>query len=171
MTEIVDFKGRIDVQALGERDRWICGICGRPIDSQLKDRHPLMPSADHIHPIALGGSFLPDNLQIAHLRCNVEKGARFFPGHLPMGNLSKDAKRAAASLPFLGCPYRIDDYLLHEEMGPVVVGQVTPNGDDFSMMLIDMVGATHMVQYPQEQKKLTVISPMKAQPWTARVRR
>lgn len=58
------------------RDRWTCGICKLPIDSQLRYPDPGSASVDHVHPLSRGGSHSYDNVQAAHLRCNVSKGAR-----------------------------------------------------------------------------------------------
>jgi 5-methylcytosine-specific restriction endonuclease McrA len=59
-----------------ERDRWICGICGMPINRLVKYPQPDSPSIDHIVPIALGGSHTFDNVQAAHLYCNISKGTK-----------------------------------------------------------------------------------------------
>lgn len=58
----------------------VCGICGRPIDSGLKYPHPMSKSLDHIVPIKLGGHpFARDNMQAAHLMCNLQKGRSLQP--------------------------------------------------------------------------------------------
>ena len=57
-----------------ERDRWRCGICGAKVKQKLKYPHPLSASLDHITPIALGGTHTRDNVQLAHLSCNVLLG-------------------------------------------------------------------------------------------------
>lgn len=53
-----------------DRDARMCGICGRYVapDEAL--------DIDHIHPVALGGTDAPDNLQVSHASCNRSKGAR-----------------------------------------------------------------------------------------------
>ena len=55
----------------------VCGICGQPVDMNLKYPDPLSPTIDHIIPLAKGGhpSDL-SNLQLAHRWCNRQKGAR-----------------------------------------------------------------------------------------------
>lgn len=53
-----------------------CGICELPINLSLTYPHPMSRSVDHIIPLAIGGTHTQDNLQFAHLRCNVAKGAR-----------------------------------------------------------------------------------------------
>lgn len=52
----------------------VCGICGRPIDKELKYPHPLAASVDHIIPVSRGGHPSDiENLQIAHWTCNRQK--------------------------------------------------------------------------------------------------
>jgi hypothetical protein len=58
-----------------ERDGWVCGICGRKINKQLKHPDPLSPSIDHIVPLSKGGTDSPINVQESHLRCNFGKQA------------------------------------------------------------------------------------------------
>nr|WP_296440729.1 HNH endonuclease signature motif containing protein [uncultured Acetatifactor sp.] len=51
-----------------------CGICGKPVDKNLKYPAPLSPCIDHIIPIDRGGH--PSdmaNLQLAHWICNRQK--------------------------------------------------------------------------------------------------
>lgn len=59
-----------------ERDEWICGLCDKPVDRDSKWPAPLSPSLDHVTPLSLGGHHVYENVQLAHLRCNVSKGAR-----------------------------------------------------------------------------------------------
>lgn len=63
-----------------ERDGWICQLCMLPVDPQLSHPDPLSRSLDHIRPIALGGSHTRVNVQLAHLLCNLRKGAKFVEG-------------------------------------------------------------------------------------------
>lgn len=58
-----------------ERDGWRCGICRRVIGRTLAYPHPRSPSIDHVLPLAVGGADTRDNVQAAHLVCNVSKGA------------------------------------------------------------------------------------------------
>ena len=52
----------------------VCGICGKPVDFDLKFPHPLSACIDHIIPIAKGGHPSDiENLQLAHMCCNREK--------------------------------------------------------------------------------------------------
>ena len=59
----------IDIDMLYERDKEICGLCrgyvGRP-DA----------SVDHIKCIVNGGHNTWDNVQLAHLTCNVQRGIK-----------------------------------------------------------------------------------------------
>lgn len=71
--EVAATVGPVDLEAL-----WTgaCGICGAFLDRQVPYPDPMSQSLDHIIPLALGGGHVQDNLQWAHLRCNVSKGAR-----------------------------------------------------------------------------------------------
>jgi len=60
-------------QAVYERDRWLCGLCGERVDRDWSPDDPNRPSLDHIIPVSVGGSDGPENLQLAHLACNVRK--------------------------------------------------------------------------------------------------
>lgn len=56
-----------------------CGICGQPVNMQLKGPNPLAPCVDHIIPIAKGGHPSDmDNLQLAHWSCNRQKSDKIF---------------------------------------------------------------------------------------------
>lgn len=61
----------LSVVELGERDVWRCHICRRRVNPELRWPHPRSPSRDHLIPIADRGSNDPENLALAHLRCNV----------------------------------------------------------------------------------------------------
>ena len=56
-----------------ERDGWTCGICGGSVDRVLEWPDPLSVSLDHIVPLSRGGSHTYDNVQCAHLSCNIQK--------------------------------------------------------------------------------------------------
>ena len=65
-----------------KRDNNICALCGEPCD--LYDYEPTeigtiitgenYPSIDHIIPLSKGGLHRWDNVQLAHRKCNREKG-------------------------------------------------------------------------------------------------
>lgn len=59
-----------------ERDKWICGVCGKPVDQTLKFPHPYSKSLDHIVSLRNGGLHDPSNVQLAHLHCNWSKNSR-----------------------------------------------------------------------------------------------
>lgn len=53
-----------------------CGICGQAVDLSLRLPDRRCGSVDHILPVARGGSNDLNNMQLAHLDCNMRKGAR-----------------------------------------------------------------------------------------------
>jgi 5-methylcytosine-specific restriction endonuclease McrA len=73
---------KITKMALGDRDKWRCKLCGKPVPKpgQQKSRG-MMASIDHIIPLSDPASpgHLWRNVQLAHLRCNVSKGNRTVP--------------------------------------------------------------------------------------------
>lgn len=66
----------IDRGEIGNRDGWRCGICRRAINRDLPYPNPRSASLDHIVPLSLGGKHAKENVQIAHLGCNVAKSNR-----------------------------------------------------------------------------------------------
>lgn len=67
----------IDRAVVFERDGFICGICGEPLDMDAKFPHILSPSLDHVIPLNKGGDHLYSNVQAAHFGCNSGKRDRF----------------------------------------------------------------------------------------------
>lgn len=59
-----------------QRDGWVCGLCGLPVDPELRYPHPRSKSLDHIIPLSKGGDHGPHNVQLAHLHCNLRKSDR-----------------------------------------------------------------------------------------------
>ena len=59
-----------------ERDGWICQLCDAPVDRLLSYPDPGSASLDHIMPLSRGGHHVRSNVQLAHLFCNLSKGAR-----------------------------------------------------------------------------------------------
>lgn len=66
----------INIYNIYKRDKWKCGICGGKVNKHLKYPHPLSPSLDHIIPLSKGGTHTRENVQLAHLRCNLSKGSK-----------------------------------------------------------------------------------------------
>lgn len=73
------FDSSITLKKLVERDGLKCAICGEVCDwndhSWSKYSGPMYPSIDHIVPMAKGGPHTWENVQVAHIICNSEKGA------------------------------------------------------------------------------------------------
>jgi 5-methylcytosine-specific restriction endonuclease McrA len=65
--------GPIDIEAIRQRDRMLCCICGKKVTE--KDF-----SLDHTVPLSLGGPHSQENLRVAHRHCNSRRG----PGRLPV---------------------------------------------------------------------------------------
>lgn len=64
---------RIDSRQVYEEDGWVCGICSEAVDGDLQWPAPKSPSLDHVIPLARGGHHRRDNVQLAHLDCNLRK--------------------------------------------------------------------------------------------------
>lgn len=69
-------KHGMSVEQLAQRDGTDCGICGKPVDMALRFPDMMRASVDHKHPRARGGTNDPENLQLAHLLCNMIKSDR-----------------------------------------------------------------------------------------------
>lgn len=65
----------VNRQAIFERDGWICQLCGKPVDPELKWPNVMSASVDHIRPLSLGGKHTTENVQLTHLGCNSRKSA------------------------------------------------------------------------------------------------
>ncbi len=74
-----DFDGKFQAQYKANKKKIlatqsICGICGRPVNKELKYPNPQSACIDHIIPIAKGGHPAAiENLQLTHLCCNLAK--------------------------------------------------------------------------------------------------
>ena len=64
----------VDRSVVMKRDKWMCGICGNPVDIDVAWPDLLSPSMDHIIPLSKGGDHSYKNVQCAHLGCNMSKG-------------------------------------------------------------------------------------------------
>lgn len=72
----------ITIAAVGARDGWICGICGKYIPIADNPNSNEAPSLDHIIPISKGGLHSWDNIQIAHRVCNSRKSSKTISSQL-----------------------------------------------------------------------------------------
>lgn len=71
----------ITLEKIYARDNGICWICGGECDwndYQMRDGIKICgreyPSKDHVIPLARGGKHSWENVRLAHLKCNIEKG-------------------------------------------------------------------------------------------------
>ena len=60
---------------IAERDRWTCHICHKRVTRKNW-------SLDHLNPLSKGGSHTPENVALAHRRCNSKRGAGRIPAQL-----------------------------------------------------------------------------------------
>jgi hypothetical protein len=72
------FRRSMSIDAVGNRDRWVCQLCACPIVDRHGRGSPFSPCVDHIvpinHPRNATHGHTEDNVQIAHRRCNEAKG-------------------------------------------------------------------------------------------------
>lgn len=64
---------KIERPIVYERDGWVCQICGAPTHKTYNNKDMLSPTLDHIIPVSKGGAHVYDNVQCAHLLCNIRK--------------------------------------------------------------------------------------------------
>lgn len=73
--------GRIDENLreidILRRDNYTCQMCGRTIILNERPRRWNGPSIDHIEWLSSGGDHTMENVQAAHLGCNIQEGYRF----------------------------------------------------------------------------------------------
>jgi hypothetical protein len=65
---------KINSVEIYNRDNWICKICNETVDPELKWPRHMSASLDHIIPLVCGGPHIKDNVQLAHLICNIKAG-------------------------------------------------------------------------------------------------
>lgn len=65
---------RYRLRTIAERDGFTCHLCSALVDMTLSGKDSMGPTADHVLPVAKGGSDHPDNVRLAHRRCNVRRG-------------------------------------------------------------------------------------------------
>jgi HNH endonuclease. len=61
---------------IAERDGWSCHLCPLPVDPTLVWPDVMSASLDHVAPLSKGGVHAPENVRLAHVRCNVARGNR-----------------------------------------------------------------------------------------------
>jgi 5-methylcytosine-specific restriction endonuclease McrA len=54
------------------RDKWVCQLCGKPIDPKLRPPHPGSASVHHTRGKRYGDD--PEQLVAAHRKCNQDAG-------------------------------------------------------------------------------------------------
>jgi 5-methylcytosine-specific restriction endonuclease McrA len=59
--------------AIFERDQWVCGLCGEPVDKDIAWPNLECATLDHIIPMSRGGDHVETNVQLAHFLCNLMK--------------------------------------------------------------------------------------------------
>lgn len=69
------FVEKVDIRVLFERDQGICQLCKAPVDTTLSALDPRGATVDHRLALARGGKHSYANCQLAHLVCNLRKGA------------------------------------------------------------------------------------------------
>lgn len=72
-------QNRIYRNKIGERDNWICNICGKKVNKELKYPDIMSASLDHIIPLSMGGKHIESNVHISHLYCNIKKQDKIAP--------------------------------------------------------------------------------------------
>lgn len=66
----------VSPDAIFERDKWLCQMCGVKTSKDLPHNHDRYPNLDHAIPLSKGGEHAPDNLQCLCRRCNLDKSDR-----------------------------------------------------------------------------------------------
>lgn len=64
------------LEAVAERDRWRCHLCGKRVKKSAKWPDRTCPSIDHLVPISAGGVDGLENVALAHWYCNTLRGTR-----------------------------------------------------------------------------------------------
>ncbi|TEX52008.1 MAG: hypothetical protein B7C55_02435 [Actinomycetales bacterium mxb001] len=104
-----------------DRDRWVCQLCGEPVDPDLEYPDPMAASLDHVVPMSRGGTNASTNLQLAHLTCNV--AARDIKENLlprpPIVIEGKDYYRVPEAAEMIGTTKNILDHAIRTGRVPV----------------------------------------------------
>lgn len=72
---------RYNREQIFERDGWVCQLCKQRVNRRLRYPDRRSASLDHIIPLSRGGVDAPENVQLAHLGCNLDK----LVGTVPQG--------------------------------------------------------------------------------------
>lgn len=72
-----------DRQAIYVRDEWMCQLCRRPVDKELRNPNIWSATLDHVIPQStmLVPDHSPSNLRLSHLLCNSYRGANELDVH------------------------------------------------------------------------------------------
>ena len=82
MRRALKYKTQIEVineKLVFMRDGWVCQICHKRVNKRLKWPDAMSLSLDHIIPLNEGGTHTYNNVQLAHLSCNVTKNVNILP--------------------------------------------------------------------------------------------
>lgn len=71
----VQVGARFTSRQIFERDGWVCYLCTGPVNPDLRHPDPLSASLEHVIPLSAGGEHSEANCRLAHLTCNLRKGA------------------------------------------------------------------------------------------------
>lgn len=63
--------GKYLIADVGDRDGWVCHLCGDGIDRHLPGTAKWGPTIDHLLPVSRGGTDDLSNVAVAHRHCNV----------------------------------------------------------------------------------------------------
>lgn len=66
----------LSLRQLGERDNWRCHICQGLVSPGRRFPDPECGTVDHLIPVSDDGTDAPENLRLAHLKCNSSRGRR-----------------------------------------------------------------------------------------------
>lgn len=62
---------------LWQRQKGRCYYCSGEMVSAKQPNNPDSATFEHLRPVLLGGGFTPDNIVLAHKRCNGDKAKAF----------------------------------------------------------------------------------------------
>lgn len=71
----VGARGSITLREVAERDGWQCHLCHRPVPDRESKSRPNDPTIDHLIPLSDGGQHVPENVALAHFKCNWQRAA------------------------------------------------------------------------------------------------